>query len=80
MEIKNRIHALLDKYDHSYGCTNLFGKEALQCPRNLNLTSIDQQILRPNLQILETLNIEIKFVTFLAGLQERNETQDGNSD
>jgi transposase len=60
VEIKNRIHAILDKYDLSYEYTDLFGKEGLEWLRNLNLPSIDQQILQSNLQILETLNAETR--------------------
>jgi hypothetical protein len=46
VEVKNRIHMLLDKHDLSYGYTDLFGKEGLEWLRNLNLPSIDQQILQ----------------------------------
>jgi len=60
VEVKNRIHMILDKYDLSYMYTYLFGKEGLEWLRSLNLPGIDRQILQSNLQILETLNAEIR--------------------
>ena len=60
VEVKNRIHTLLDKYDLSNEHTDLFGKRGLEWLQNLNLPTIDQQILRSNLQILETLTTEIR--------------------
>ena len=60
VEVKNRIHMLLDKYDLSYEYTDLFGKEGSEWLQSLNLPSIDQQILQSNLQILETLTTEIQ--------------------
>jgi transposase len=60
VEVKNRIHALLDKHDLTYAFTDLFGKEGLEWLRTLTLPSIDQQILQSNLQILETLNTETR--------------------
>ena len=60
VEVKNRIHAILDKHDQPYDYSDLFGKEGLEWLRNLTLPSIDQQILRSNLQILQTLNSEIQ--------------------
>ena len=60
VEVKNRIHAILDKYDLSYEYTDLFGKGGLEWLRNLALPGTDEQILRSNLQILETLTTEIR--------------------
>jgi len=51
---------LIDKHDLTYEYTDLFGKEGLEWLRTLNLPSIDQQIHRSNLQILETLNAELQ--------------------
>jgi len=74
-EIKNRIHALLDKHDLSYEYTDLFGKEGLEWLRSLNLPSIDQQILQSNLQILETLNSEIRSADIQIAKDAVNEEQ-----
>jgi transposase len=60
VEIKNRIHALLDKYELSYTYTDLFGKEGTEWLRSLQLPTPDHQILRSNLQVLETLNAEVR--------------------
>jgi len=60
VEVTNRIHTLLDKYDLSHEYTDLFGKEGLEWLCNLNLPATDDQILKSNLQILETLNEQIR--------------------
>jgi len=60
VEVKNRIHTLLDKYDLSYEYTDLFGKEGLEWLRSLTLPATDDQILKSNLQILEMLNEQIR--------------------
>jgi transposase len=59
-EIKNRIHAILDKHDLPYEYTNLFGKQGVEWLRNLQLPTPDHQILQSNLQILETISAEIQ--------------------
>jgi transposase len=74
-EIKNRIHALLDKHDLSYAFTDLFGKEGLEWLRSLNLPSIDKQILQSNLQILETLTAEIRNADIQIAKDAVNEEQ-----
>jgi transposase len=60
VEVKNRIHATLDKYDLPYEYTDLFGKQGLEWLRSLNLPTVDQQILQSNLQILQRLSTEIQ--------------------
>ena len=59
VEVKNRIHALLDKHDLSYSYTDLYGKEGLEWLHSLNLPATDEHILKSNLQILEALNEQI---------------------
>jgi transposase len=56
VEVKNRIHMLLDKHDLTYQYTDLFGKQGLEWLQSLTLPSVDQQILQSNLQ---TLSMEI---------------------
>jgi len=60
VEVKNRIHALLDKHELSYTYTDLFGKQGMEWLRSLQLPVPDQQILQSNLQVLETLNAEVR--------------------
>jgi transposase len=60
VEIKNRIHALLDKHELTHTYTDLFGKQGLEWLRTLQLPTPDQQILQSNLQIVETLNEQIR--------------------
>jgi len=54
LEGAHHLVKLSDEY------TDVFGKEGLEWLRNLNLSSIDQQILQSNLQILETLNAQVR--------------------
>lgn len=56
VEVKNRIHALLDKHELSHEYTDLFGKQGLEWLRNLQLPTPDQQILHSSLQVLDTLS------------------------
>jgi len=61
--IKNRIHALLDKYEVQPSYTDLFGKKGREWIRTINLPDIDQTILDVNLQRLEELEAHIEAFT-----------------
>jgi transposase len=60
VDIKNRIHALLDKHELSHTYTDLFGKGGLEWLRGLQLPTPDHEILQSSLQIVETLNQQIR--------------------
>jgi transposase len=60
VDIKNRIHALLDKHELTHTYTDLFGKQGLEWLHNLPLPNPDQEILQSNLQVVETLNEQIR--------------------
>jgi transposase len=60
VDLKNRIHALLDKHELTYNYTDLFGKQGLDWLRNLQLPTPDQEILQSSLRIVETLNEQIR--------------------
>jgi transposase len=74
-EVKNRIHALLDKHDLTYQYTDLFGKEGTEWLQSLTLPSVDQQILQSNLQILETLNEQVRNADLQIAKDAVNENQ-----
>jgi hypothetical protein len=74
-EVKNRIHALLDKHDLTHSYSDLFGKEGVEWLRSLNLPSIDQQILQSNLQVLETLNEHVRNADIQIAKDAVNENQ-----
>jgi len=61
--IKNRIHALLDKYEIQPTYTDIFGRRGREWLRSLNLPSIDQTILEVSLQRLEELEAHIDAFT-----------------
>ncbi len=75
VEIKNQIHALLDKHELTHSYSDLFGKEGLEWLRSLQLPTIDQQILQSNLQILETITAEINNVDIQIAKDAVNENQ-----
>jgi transposase len=59
--LKNRIHVLLDRLHNPLpSLTDIFGKRGTNYLRRLNLPGVDGEILRENLQLLETLNTLIK--------------------
>jgi transposase len=59
--LKNRIHVLLDRLHIPLpSVTDIFGKRGTNYLRRLNLPGVDGEILRENLQLLETLNTLIK--------------------
>ena len=60
VDVKNRIHALLDKHELTHTYTDLFGKQALEWLRSLQLPTPDSEILQSSLQIVETLNEQIR--------------------
>jgi transposase len=60
VDIKNRIHALLDKHELTHTYTDLFGKQGLAWLHNLPLPNPDHQILQSSLQVVETLNQQIR--------------------
>jgi len=75
VEVKNRIHTLLDKYDLSYEYTDLFGKEGLEWLRSLSLPPMDNHFLKSNLQILEALNEQIRSTDIEIAKDAVNEEQ-----
>ena len=59
--LKNRIHVLLDRLHIPLpSVTDIFGKTGTNYLRRLDLPGVDGEILRENLQLLETLNTLIK--------------------
>jgi transposase len=75
VDIKNRIHALLDKHELSHTYTDLFGKQGLEWLRNLQLTTPDQEILQSSLQVVETLNQQIRGMNIQIAKDATTETQ-----
>jgi len=61
-EIKNRIHALLDKHRLKAPCSELFSKEGLEWLKSLKLSSIDDAVLKSDLVVLKALDEQIGYV------------------
>jgi transposase len=60
VDVKNRIHAILDKHERSHTYIDLFGKQALEWLHNLQLTTPDHEILQFNRAlIVEQIRVEV---------------------
>ncbi len=60
VDIKNRIHAILDKHELTHTYTDLFGKQGMEWLHSLQLPTPDREILQSSLQVVETLNEQIR--------------------
>lgn len=68
VEVKNRIQALLDKYEldcySKHEFTDLFGKSGMQWLESLELDNpVDQAILDSDLKLLRSLDEQIELIT-----------------
>jgi transposase len=61
-EVKNRIHALLDKHGVRCPYKTLFSKKGLEWLRGLRLGFTDDAVLRSDLALLESLDEQIGFM------------------
>jgi len=75
VDIKNRIHALLDKHELTHNYTDLFGKQGLEWLRNLQLTTPDHEILQSSLQVVETLTEQIQSMDIQIAKDKRGTSQ-----
>ncbi|MEM3693031.1 MAG: IS110 family transposase [Candidatus Bathyarchaeia archaeon] len=62
VDLKNRIHALLDKYELKPSFSDLFGKAGIEWLESLRLSPFDQIILETNLRLLKSLREAIDSV------------------
>ena len=61
-EVKNRIHALLDKHGVRCAYKTLFSKKGLEWLKGLKLGFADDAVLRSDLALLQALNEQIGFM------------------
>lgn len=61
-EVKNRIHALLDKHGLSCPYPTLFSKKGVEWLRSLKLGFIDDAVLRSDMALLESLDEQVGFM------------------
>ena len=54
--IKNRVHALLDRYGFKHGFSDLFGRSGLEWLRGLDLNPLDRLILDNQIEFVDCLN------------------------
>lgn len=61
--VKNRVHALIDKYGVRCEYSDLFGKEGIQWLKSIEFpSSLDRLMLENHLQHIASLNQQIKRV------------------
>jgi len=58
-EVKNRIHALLEKHGLRCPCSTLFSQKEMKWLQGLNLGFMDDAVLKSDLALLETLDGQI---------------------
>lgn len=60
--VKNRVHALLDRYGLKHEFSDLFGKAGLNWLRGLDLDQLDRLVLDNHIEFVECLNRLIRNV------------------
>ena len=61
--LRNKVHALLDKYEYRTGLTDIFGKAGLEWLKALDLSPIDEVIMETSLASIENLSMQISVVS-----------------
>ena len=62
-KVKNRVQALLDKYELRSEFSDLFGKRGMEWLSSLKLDAVDQAILESDLKLLKSLEEQAEFIT-----------------
>jgi transposase len=65
-DVKNRVQALLDKYELRSEFSDLFGKRGMEWLSSLKLDAVDQAILESDLKLLKSLEEQVESITSLA--------------
>jgi transposase len=60
---RNKVHALLDKYEYRTELTDIFGKAGLEWLKALDLSPIDEVIMETSLASIENLSMQISVVS-----------------
>jgi len=58
--VKNRVHALIDKYGYKHGFSDLFGRKGVEWLKLLEFGSLDRLMLSNYLEHIECLNRQIE--------------------
>ena len=74
-EVKNRVHALLDKHGLKCPYTTLFSKKSVERLRSLRLGFIDDAVLESFLELLEALDMQISLVEAMSVMRVGNVTR-----
>jgi transposase len=60
--VKNKIHAVIDKYGYRCECSDMFGKAGTMWLRALELSALDRLLLENHLSLIESINLQIRRV------------------
>lgn len=61
--IENRVHSLLDKYEHRTDLSKIFGKSGIQWLKGLEMSPIDKVILDTSISSIQNLTEQIGIVS-----------------
>ena len=72
--VKNRVHALLDRYDHKSNFSDMFGVQGMEWLKMLELNQIDRYILDSHVRHIECLKEETTILdSKIASIVTQNE-------
>lgn len=60
--VKNKVHALTDKYGYRCELSDVFGKSGLEWLRSLEMSELDRLVLENHLSLIESMNVQISRV------------------
>ena len=61
--LQNKVHSLLDKYDHKIELTDIFGRAGMHWLKGLELDPIDRVIMDTTLSSIENLDMQISIIS-----------------
>ena len=65
--VKNKVHAVIDKYGYRCEFSDLFGKSGLSWMARLKVDELDRLFLENHLSLIESINVQIRKVDTAIG-------------
>lgn len=60
--IKNKVHAVVDKYGYRCGCSDMFGRSGTWWLRAQEFSDLDRLFLENHLMLIESINMQVRRV------------------
>jgi transposase len=57
--VKNKVHAIMDRYGFRCECSDMFGKAGTEWLRSRGLCELDRLVLDNHLSLIESINVQI---------------------